>query len=656
MHLGVVGELADLAARTRGVDVAHQVVVVAEVDIVDQVDAVVEETEVETHVELLLLLVGELRVAKLIECDTRLLLVALRAPNILRGEDGRGVGGCGLVAHERVAGAQRGVGEPIVVGCGPVLEPLLLMGVPAGTDVPGGQPAAAAVLAHVVVAVIAARDVQSVDTLIRVVEVGEVSKTTGELLAEAVERGAALLGLLVELVGQGLNAVVLVVDTIDVVLTSVVVGTVGLHTHEGVEDVGVGPNVVVLHSATEVELLHAVHVHNVDTACGHHRHGQCVLHVGIGVEERVVVHHVGVVHTGAVGLGLVGVVLNDVLTRCLVEAVVAQEVDLKSHDGFDVELTREAQVVGVDLDHIVVQLREDVERSVVARIGGVGVQRARGVHGVAEGVDVEVAVHGAVHHVDILAERTRSVLVAVAHVTAHGHGDCLAQFVGSVEVARIALHLAVLVPSRVEHGRHRSIEAGTVGTAGDAHRVVLHDVVVEEQVEPVGVAELGLLQVGVHGSLRVGQTKLAVALVILFDERVHLAVETRCGAVGKAGILEPTLGLHLLVDTHLLLGVGDVVVAVAGLEAISELTRIIDGRVSRAAFLGGDDHHTSHGARTIYRGGGTILQDLEALDIVGVESGDGIGNQRCGITRREVICAHVDGILKNHAVDHPQRA
>ena len=60
MHLGVVGELADLTAHTGGVDVTHQVVVVAEVDNVDKVDAVVEETEVEAQVELLLLLVCEL--------------------------------------------------------------------------------------------------------------------------------------------------------------------------------------------------------------------------------------------------------------------------------------------------------------------------------------------------------------------------------------------------------------------------------------------------------------------------------------------------------------------------------------------------------------------------------------------------------------------
>ena len=107
--------------------------------------------------------------------------------------------------------------------------------------------------------------------------------------------------------------------------------------------------------------------------------------------------------------------------------------------------------------------------------------------------------------------------------------------------------------------------------------MILHDVIAEEQVEPVGITELCLLQVGVHGSIGIGQPILSVGLVILGDEVVHLTIQTSGGAVGKCRELKPTLGGHFFVDTHLLLRVRDVVVPVAGLQTIGKLTGIVNG-------------------------------------------------------------------------------
>ena len=186
--------------------------------------------------------------------------------------------------------------------------------------------------------------------------------------------------------------------------------------------------------------------------------------------------------------------------------------------------------------------------------------------------------------------------------------------------------------------------------------MVLDDVVVEQQVEPVGVAELCLLQVGVHGSIGVRQAELPLRLIILGDEVVHAAVETRAAAVGQRRELQPALGGHFLVDTHLLLRVTDVVLGIAGLQAVGELTRIVDCAMTHTAFLRCDDNHTRHGARTVNRRGRTVLQHLERLDVVGVQTGNGIRNQCLGVTRREVVSIHVHGTLQNHTIDHPQRA
>ena len=337
-----------------------------------------------------------------------------------------------------------------------------------------------------------------------------------------------------------------------------------------------------------------------------------------------------------------------------VDAVAAQRVERQSTEGLPLELALELGVHHVDVDVVIVQLREDAERGVVARVDLIGVQRARGVQRVAERVDVERAADGTRDHVGRLVERARSLLVAVARVRAQRGRQVLRQLVGGVDVGRVALHLRVLRPARVDHGRERGVERGAVGAAGDRHRVGLHDVVVEQQVEPVGVAELGLAQVVVHRLLGVGQHEVARLLVVGVHQAVHLAVQAGRRGVGNLRELQPALGGHLLVDAHLLLRVRDVVIAVGGLQAVGELARIVDRAVALAALLRGDDDHARHGARAIYRGGGTVLQHLERLDVVGVQAGDGVRDQRRGVARREVVGVDVDGVLHDHAVDHPQ--
>ncbi len=73
-----------------------------------------------------------------------------------------------------------------------------------------------------------------------------------------------------------------------------------------------------------------------------------------------------------------------------------------------------------------------------------------------------------------------------------------------------------------------------------------------------------------------------------------------------------------------------------------------------ATSLGGDDDHTGIGLGTIYRCGRAVFQDLEALDVVGIEAGNGAGDKGGGIAAGKVVGTDVDVVLQNHAVDHPQ--
>ena len=74
-----------------GVGISYEVVVVTPVEIGRQVNAVLDESEVGTHVELVLLLIGKRCVTEL-HVHTRLLKRRLRAPWILALKDRQGIG------------------------------------------------------------------------------------------------------------------------------------------------------------------------------------------------------------------------------------------------------------------------------------------------------------------------------------------------------------------------------------------------------------------------------------------------------------------------------------------------------------------------------------------------------------------------------------
>ena len=337
----------------------------------------------------------------------------------------------------------------------------------------------------------------------------------------------------------------------------------------------------------------------------------------------------------------------------------SQQVDLQVLvlllDGLDLQLALELDIEHVDVDVVVLELAEDVEVGVVTTIGQVRVESTRGVQGEAVGVDVKATRDLTADHVDVLAQCTGSALLAVAVTVQDFDADFVGQVVDGVAVERVTLDTAGLVPSRVVHQRQRGVERALVGTTRDAHCMVLHDVAVEQQVEPVGVHELGLTQIVVHGGTSVGQTELAVGGVVLVHQVIHTTVDTRRRTVDQRSELQPTLLLHLLEDAHLLLRVADVEVAIVGLQTIGELTGVVDLGVALATGLGGDHNHTSVSLCTVDRGSRTILQDLEALDIIGVQASHSRSNQCVGVTRRQVIGTHLNVVRQNHTVDHPKR-
>ena len=183
----------------------------------------------------------------------------------------------------------------------------------------------------------------------------------------------------------------------------------------------------------------------------------------------------------------------------------------------------------------------------------------------------------------------------------------------------------------------------------------LHQAGLKQLVKPVGVAHLGLAQIGVARLLGVGQSIGARGRIVGVHQPVHLAVDAAVGRTVGLAESQPALLLHLLVDTHLLLRVHDVERLIGRHKANRIFARIRNLVRALAALLGRHHNHARHGARAVDRRGRTVLENLEALDVVGVQTRNGRTDKRLGIARRQRVGIHLGHILHNHTVDHPQR-
>ena len=67
------------------------------------------------------------------------------------------------------------------------------------------------------------------------------------------------------------------------------------------------------------------------------------------------------------------------------------------------------------------------------------------------------------------------------------------------------------------------------------------------------------------------------------------------------------------------------------------------------------DDHTCHSTCAIDRGSGSILEDLEALDVIRVKPCDSGADEGLGVTRGEVISSYVGDVLHDYTIYHPER-
>ena len=72
-------------------------------------------------------------------------------------------------------------------------------------------------------------------------------------------------------------------------------------------------------------------------------------------------------------------------------------------------------------------------------------------------------------------------------------------------------------------------------------------------------------------------------------------------------------------------------------------------------FLGSNYNHTCHGTCTINRSRRSILQNLETLNIICIQTCNGRTNQCNGVTRRQLIGTYFRNIFHYDTINYPQR-
>ena len=284
------------------------------------------------------------------------------------------------------------------------------------------------------------------------------------------------------------------------------------------------------------------------------------------------------------------------------------------------QLSMEAEIHHGQVDVVVVQLLEYVEIRIVPRVSLIRVESSRGVQCIGIRVDVEITLDLAGDSIDVGRKGSRSLLLTVGSIGHHRKGKLLADVVGGVEICSVTGNAVLQGPAPVVHGTQGSIVMSLVVTGGNRHRVVVLHIVGEQKVKPVGIAVLGFTEIGRLGLGSIGKGELTGHRIILAEHLVHLAVDTAVGSVRDVCIVQIALLLEFLVDGHLILRVHDVERIVGRLEPVGIFTGVTDAALACGTFLGGDDDDAGHRPCTVDRGCGTILEDLEALDVVGVES------------------------------------
>ena len=430
------------------------------------------------------------------------------------------------------------------------------------------------------------------------------------------------------------------------------VGIVCFHTTIDVNDVLLCKYIIIRNRKTGVPTERAIVCSLIDTAIRKNRNRQVVDVIRVFVQEWVSLANGWCTHL-TISKRLIWIIKDIMLLRCSSWLHSSQESELQLARRLIINATRDTEVVHSQVHIVILKLTEDIKRCITTCVESVWIQCTGCIQRIRIRVDVEVTLYCSCYRISIWTQRSRSFLLTIRGVANEIDRELLTYIMCKVEVCGVTLNPTVKRPSWVEHCWQRTIVLALIRTTGHTYRVIVHDGIREEFVKPVRIAVLCITKIRQFSFWGIRKSELPLIWVVLSYQLIHLSVDTAIGCISRLCIVKIALLLQFLIDRHLVLRVHYVEIAVTWLQSQGVFSSVIDVCLTCTTFLCRYNNHTRHRARTIYRGGRTVLQDLKTLYIVRVQTRNSWRDKGVSITRREFISRYIDHIFHDNTVYHP---
>ena len=276
----------------------------------------------------------------------------------------------------------------------------------------------------------------------------------------------------------------------------------------------------------------------------------------------------------------------------------------KLRDGLPVDGSLQREVSRLVVTSIVLELVLDVERRVVIRIEGIGIQCTAGGRSIATGAPVTTIVH-----------------LAVGGRRADTEAPALEGAEVSVEVERVGLRVLVLIPPWIEVSVERSIVVRLLRTRRESQGMLVTNGVLEEFLEPVRITKLSSTEVSSTTCISIEYTILASQVIVIIDAIVEVAIDPIARGDEDSLVVKALTISHLIEDGHLVLRVQDIELTVGGDGTVGKLGLISEGVRPLPSLTRADGDNPPEGALTIEGGCRSVVDNLEALDITLRETG-----------------------------------
>ena len=227
-----------------------------------------------------------------------------------------------------------------------------------------------------------------------------------------------------------------------------------------------------------------------------------------------------------------------------------------------------------------------------------------------------------------------------AHIRLNHLGDARlhVERSGVAVVAVTELHTLFLIITE------RSIVTRRFASAGKGDGVVVVEGVVGQEAEPIRVGRFGLTRLR-HKGVIVNLSRDITVVCSFVTHHRHVVGER---------IVE----VHqVLAEAHALLRVHqvDVAVGISRTRRVFELRIVGDARRTGITLLGGHHNHTVGGTRSVERGRRGVFEHVNALNVLRIESRNGITDIVDVVRVIELLVGHIDRIGQGDTVEYPQR-